>query len=61
MMGMPGSKYSVGNKLYLGKPPAFNGSSGAIIGGFAIDLNPAGYTDGTNYICPLLDGTYKNL
>lgn len=60
-MGMPGDKYSVGNKLYLGKPPAMSGSSGAIIGGFAIDLNPAGYTDGANYICPLLDGTYKNL
>ena len=60
MMGF-GEKYTVGNKLYLGKPPAMNGSSGAIIGGFAIDLNPAGYTDGTNYICPLLDGTYKNL
>ena len=60
MMGF-GEKYTVGNKLYLGKPPAMSGSSGAIIGGFAIDLNPAGYTDGTNYICPLLDGTYKNL
>lgn len=61
-MGMPGQKYIVGNKLYLGKPPSYsNGTNGAVIGGFALELNPEGYTDGSSYISPLLDGTYKNL
>jgi hypothetical protein len=61
-MGMPGQKYIVGNKLYLGKPPRYtNGTSGAIIGGFALEVGSSGYTDGASYISPLLDGTYKNL
>jgi hypothetical protein len=62
MGGMPGTKYIVGNKLYLGKPPRYtNGTSGAAIGGFALEVGSSGYTDGATYISPLLDGTYKNL
>ena len=68
-MGMPGEKYTVGRRLFLGKPSTFtdnwNGNittnSGMPIGGFALELNPEGYTDGASYISPLLDGTYKNL
>lgn len=68
-MGMPGDKMIVGYRLYIGKPPAFtdnwNGNittnSGMVVGGFALELNPVGYTSAADYISPLLDGTYKNL
>ncbi len=67
--GMPGSKYTVGDKLYIGRPSTFgatwngfsNVTSGMVIGGFALELNPDGYTDPTTYISPLQDGTYQNL
>ena len=63
-MGMPGDKYTVGNKLYLGRPSVCfdsNAKSGMLLGGFALELNPSGYTDPTAYISPFLSGEYKNL
>ena len=62
-MGMSGTKYIVGDNLYFGIPGLgySDGTNGAVIGGFALELNPEGYTDGASYISPLLDGTYKNL
>ena len=63
-MGMPGDKYTVGNKLYLGRPSVCfdnNAKSGMLLGGFALELNPSGYTDPTAYVSPFLSGEYKNL
>lgn len=68
-MGMPGEKYLVGRKLWLGRPDDISTNhegytlvtSGMVLGGFALELEPEDYTDPAMYISPFLDGTYKNI
>jgi len=66
-MGMPGEKYSSGNKLYLGVPSVppesdLAAASGAILAGFALEVSPSPViTTAVGFRSPLLTGTYGNL
>jgi len=65
-MGMPGTKYTCGEKLYFGAPDAppegETFTSGACLCGIALEVDPASkITSAAGYICPLLTSAYSNL
>ena len=66
-MGMPGTKYTCGEKLYFGPPTTppyadLTFAAGACLCGFALEVNPSSpITSAAAYISPLLTNAYTNL